>query len=171
MLALLRRARQRTDADSVEGVGYRGVSEIRNRRNTTTSTPLKTRNGRLKYKVRDDGCWQWLLNKDKAGYGTCGKSKVNNENYAHRAVYIFLKGLIPIGMTLDHLCRNRWCVNPNHMEPVSLKENVRRAPRTKLTTIQVDEIKKGTDFLRVDAFRYRVTRQTIWRIRKGLMWQ
>lgn len=45
---------------------------------------------------------------------------------AHRMVYTFIKGPIPEGMQIDHLCRNRKCVNPNHLEPVTQQENMRR---------------------------------------------
>lgn len=60
------------------------------------------------------GCWIWTGRLNSGGYGQ------------HRRVYERYKGLIPDGMTLDHLCRNRACVNPAHLEPVSLSENLRR---------------------------------------------
>ena len=46
--------------------------------------------------------------------------------HAHRAAYELLVGPVPTGMHLDHLCRNRWCSNPAHCEPVSIGENLRR---------------------------------------------
>lgn len=45
---------------------------------------------------------------------------------AHRLIYTMLIGEIPEGMVLDHLCRNRRCVNPHHLEPVTVKENTHR---------------------------------------------
>ncbi len=64
-----------------------------------------------------------------AGYGQIG-CQIDGINYlwlAHRVVYELLIGLIPENMELDHLCRNTWCVNPDHLEPVTHSENIRRA--------------------------------------------
>lgn len=58
------------------------------------------------------GCWFWL-GRVFGRYGTAGS------RWAHRIVYEEFNGPIPEGMTLDHLCRNTVCVNPNHLEPVS----------------------------------------------------
>lgn len=69
-------------------------------------------------------CWLWTGAKKGRGYGAAyvnGKTTI-----AHRAVYELMKGPIPDGMTLDHLCRNRGCVNPAHLEPVTNKENILR---------------------------------------------
>ena len=72
------------------------------------------------------GCWEWVGPKDRDGYG-----KAHSEGrtlVAHRAAYEVLVGPIPAGLTLDHLCRNRACINPTHLEPVTLLENVNRSP-------------------------------------------
>jgi len=69
------------------------------------------------------GCWNWNLT-TKNGYG---ESMIGGyATLAHRAVWIFLRGPIPQGLDLDHLCRNRGCVNPDHLEPVTRKVNLRR---------------------------------------------
>lgn len=65
-------------------------------------------------------CWEWTGGTSPAGYGKAGT------RLAHRLVYEMLVGPIPEGLTLDHLCRNRVCVNPDHLEPVTLADNVRR---------------------------------------------
>lgn len=65
-------------------------------------------------------CWEWQGNINHAGYGRY------NYNLAHRLIWEALVGPIPNGLTLDHLCRNRKCVNPDHLEPVTRGENVRR---------------------------------------------
>lgn len=70
-------------------------------------------------------CWLWTAYKLKAGYGTItinGKSVL-----AHRWAFEALIGPIPEGLTIDHLCKNTSCVNPYHMETVTLRENVLRA--------------------------------------------
>lgn len=73
--------------------------------------------------VRDEsGCWTWTGALRGQGYGGYGAPN----RVAHRMVYELLVGPIPDGLTLDHLCRNRLCVNPAHLEPVSLATNVMR---------------------------------------------
>ena len=60
---------------------------------------------------------------------------------AHKQAYVEAKGAIPTGLTLDHLCRNRLCINPEHLEPITLQENIRRSPRIKLTAARVQAIR------------------------------
>ncbi len=71
-----------------------------------------------KYKIdNNSGCWIWLAAKQSRGYGNY------RSRLAHRVSYEMNKGPIPKGLTLDHLCRNRLCVNPDHLEPVTQLEN------------------------------------------------
>lgn len=67
----------------------------------------------------ENECWPYL-GANTQGYGIYGKRR------AHRVSYEMLVGPIPEGLHLDHLCRNRACVNPGHLEPVSHRENMRR---------------------------------------------
>ena len=66
-------------------------------------------------------CWLWHGQVKKNGYG------LFRGNYAHRLVYYFYKGYAPNnGRVLDHTCRNTLCVNPDHLEDVTIGENVQR---------------------------------------------
>jgi hypothetical protein len=70
------------------------------------------------------GCWLWLGTIDRDGYGKISANKKNLR--AHRVAYAALVGEVPRGLQLDHLCRQRCCVNPHHLEPVTCAENLRR---------------------------------------------
>lgn len=68
-------------------------------------------------------CWTWLAS-TRNGYGQFWLD--GTMVYAHRFAYEEVVGKIPAGLHIDHLCRNRSCVNPAHMEPVTNAENIRR---------------------------------------------
>jgi hypothetical protein len=79
---------------------------------------------RIRGKVEVADCWVWTGHRFKAGYGALRVG--SRQLVAHRWVYEELVGPVPDGLELDHLCRNRACVNPDHLEPVSHLTNVRR---------------------------------------------
>jgi hypothetical protein len=70
-------------------------------------------------------CWLWTGVKNKAGYGE-HYYPYRRKAMAHRYIYELLVGPIPAGLPLDHLCRVPACVNPDHLEPVTVGENTRR---------------------------------------------
>lgn len=76
-------------------------------------------------------CWQWVGAKNHLGYGSIHIDRDTGRRMAHRVVYELIKGAIPEWSTdLDHLCRTPSCVNPDHLEPVTHRENMLRAPWT-----------------------------------------
>lgn len=79
-----------------------------------------------------DGCWVWRGTTNEHGYGEIGMGgDVAPVRRVHRVAYEHFKGPIPEGMTIDHLCRNPSCVNPDHLEPVTHAENIRRGWRAR----------------------------------------
>ena len=73
------------------------------------------------YDINESGCWIFNKYVTRYGYG-----RICHE-HAHRYFYKIYKGKIPEGLTIDHLCKNKLCVNPEHLEVVSIKENKQRA--------------------------------------------
>lgn len=84
-------------------------------------------NFRARIVVSDSGCWLWS-GRLVHGYGQVAVGQTTKR--AHRYVYEALLGPIPDGLTLDHLCRVRNCVNPDHLEPVTQRENLMRSELT-----------------------------------------
>lgn len=91
--------------------------------------------------MTDAGCWEWNLRRDKYGYArssTLGRVS----HLVHRVSYTEFVGPIPKGLQLDHLCRNRACINPDHLEPVTNVENQLRAAPF-LASANASECKNG----------------------------
>lgn len=98
-------------------------------------TPDQTR--LLRHVLIGDGCWSWI-GALRNGYGVINGHR-RNERLAHRVAYETWVGPIPDGLTLDHICHtydetclggqgclHRRCINPTHLEPVTINENVSR---------------------------------------------
>lgn len=130
------------------GCGKRTPLASRNRKDSgwVKGQPLRyypKHNGPTRpfYIVDDNDCWVWQrATTMQGGYGVI-KDPHKGKVVAHRWYYEQAHGPVPDGMDLDHLCRNRLCVNPDHLEPVTRKENVHRGRLTKVTDDQVAEIR------------------------------
>ena len=130
----------------------------------------QTRSAPNQYEVDSEtGCWNWMWNRQREGYGRIHLPD-GSKPQAHRVYYERHKGPIPKGFDIDHLCRNRRCVNPEHLEAVTRAENLRRGSRAKLNIEQVKEIRASSVRSGLLAERYGVSRETIISVRNGTTW-
>ena len=93
--------------------------------------------------IRPDGCWVWQAYLNDWGYGTVAdvRPAAQKTMRAHGLAYELIFGKIPKELEFDHTCKNRACINPWHLEPVTHFENMRRSSNAKITNEQVAEIK------------------------------
>jgi hypothetical protein len=91
----------------------------------------------------ETGCWPWRLATTN-GYGYLRCKGVNA--LAHRVSYTRHKGDIPDGLQIDHLCRNRRCVNPDHLEAVTAQTNVLRGVNPGAIAVRTNHCKRGHNF-------------------------
>ena len=103
-----------------------------------------------KFEIQGSGCWKWLGSCTSAGYGQVmvgGKIY-----YTHRLFYERFKGPIPEGLHIDHLCRNRWCCNPSHLEPVTCRENLLRGETSVARNTAKTHCAKGHEFTKENTY-------------------
>ena len=123
------------------------------------------------YVIEPNGCWRWTKSITGRGYGHF--HILGTYYQAHRIAYILYRGAIAPGLEIDHLCRNRWCVNPGHLEPVLHAVNVWRGAATRLTAAQVWSIRRslaGGTSQRALAREIGIDHSAISRLVRGSRW-
>ena len=90
------------------------------------------------------GCWLWTGGTNGVGYGKIYLR--HGHRYVHRLLWEFFNGPIPEGTEIDHLCRNPGCVNPDHLEPVSHRENILRGVGPPAINAAATECLRGHPF-------------------------
>lgn len=105
------------------------------------------------------GCWIWTAAKDQSGYGRFGVAGL--AVVSHRVSYEALVGPIPDGLHVDHLCRNRACVNPEHLEPVTCRENILRGIGPSAQHAMKTHCPEGHEYTAENTYVYRGSRYCV----------
>lgn len=124
----------------------------------------------VEYIEADDGCWIWQRAINSGGYGQVNRG--GKIILAHRLCYERFVGPIPEGLHLDHLCRNRACVNPDHLEPVTNAENCRRGARASLSRATRNFIRnqRGKATQTELAAQLGISQTAVSQIQRGARW-
>lgn len=119
---------------------------------------------------RKNGCWEWTGKRNRWGYG---RIKIAGRNRpAHTILWELFNGPFPAGLEPDHLCRNPSCVNPDHLEPVTHKENTARGDAPTAILARLGQCKKGhsleSAYIRKEGWRMcRTCHRDTERVRRG----
>ena len=114
-------------------------------------------------------CWRYSGYIDRKGYGII-KSKIRPARLAHRISYEIAHGPVPPGLELDHLCRNKWCINPDHLEAVTHTENMQRGAVTTLNKELVLAIRSDRRRVQDIADQYGISRTSVMDVRYKKTW-
>ena len=126
-----------------------------------------------RYYVAENGCWISMGSRTSAGYGHFKEPNYGKTVLTHIAMYEYKRGPVPSGMELDHLCRNRACCNPDHLEVVTRKVNARRGNFAKLSPVIISSLKedhKSGYNLQGLSLKYGVSTSCVSRALRGKTW-
>lgn len=110
----------------------------------------------------DNGCWNWTGAITSSGYGNFAINRV--ATVAHRLSYKWIIGEVDGGLDLDHLCRNRRCVNPAHLEPVSRSINLLRGDTIPAEHAKKTHCPQGHEYTQENTYVYAKTNSRYCRI-------
>lgn len=120
---------------------------------------------------QDTNCWDWKAFINNGGYG---EAHWTTTQKTHRVVYELLVGEVPKNLVLDHLCRNRACCNPEHMEPVTNQENTQRGAKAVLDAEKVLRIRtlyaQSSLTLHQIADMFDISSATVRQVTSGMTW-
>lgn len=136
-----------------------GVQPVKGHLAVPRGTPLKERLLARIVVNPATGCWEWTLRRNNVGYGVISLgSRADGSGLVHRVAWQLWKGPIPEGLTLDHLCHkpeecaggdtcpHRRCCNPDHLEPVPMRENTLRGNSVAALNARKTHCKWGHEF-------------------------
>jgi hypothetical protein len=139
---------------------------------TKQRPPVGAEDYREEDRGHDTPCWIRIGHLNNKGYGKVAIA--GKQQYAHRAMYEQEVGPIPPGAVIDHLCRQRDCMRPEHLEATTMATNLQRGRNAKLTPQAVREIRTfwaATVSTKELAEAYGISASQMSRVRRGLRWR
>lgn len=122
-------------------------------------------NMRNKIRETPTGCWEWTGAIQSRGYGSVGHG--GKIHLTHRLAYEMLRGPIPDGLHMDHLCRNRPCCNPEHLEPVTQTVNTLRGVSFAAENSIKTHCKNGHEYVEANTYTDKRGSRSCKTCRKG----
>lgn len=116
-------------------------------------TPLEQRFWRRVAIRFDSGCWEWQGQRFPHGYGRLARKEGGTE-YVHRIAYLLTHSYLPEGFDIDHLCRNRACCNPAHLEAVRHRENMMRGDTLPARQVTRTHCPRGHEYSEANTYHH-----------------